>query len=95
MNKGKKASEDVPMSEESVPRPLAKSSHDIYSSLVKVPRVELFDWKHPVEVRMPGKPPETKYEPITNVQAIYINPKWRQSNIGDRLLFDDRRQPTS
>lgn len=95
MNKGKKAAvEDTPMQDESIPRPL-KTSHEIYSSLVKVPRVELFDWKHPVEVRLHGKPPETRYEPITNIQGIYINPKWRQSEVGDRLVFNDDRKPTS
>lgn len=81
--------------EQSVPRPVAqKSIHDIYSSLVKVPRVELFDWRHPVEVHPAGKAPETRFEQIKDIQAIYINPRWRQSNVGDRMLFDDKRQVT-
>ena len=75
-----KAKKDVEMR---VERPL-KSKNELYSYGVKVPRVELFDWKIRVDTLDKNKVKRTIEKPIKDIQAIYINPKWKVAKVGDR-----------
>ena len=63
----------------------AKSSNketedQIYSATHKVNRVENFDWHYNIEI---GKKQIQKE--IKDIEAIYINPKWRPSKVGEFL----------
>lgn len=56
----------------------------IFSRLVNVNRVEDFEWKFEVEeFNKKTKLFEKDQVKIENIEAIYINPRWKKSEVGD------------
>lgn len=87
--KGKAQSEEA---KQLVMRPCGKpalTKHQIFSHIIKHPCVQNFDWTITMDcMGKKGKLEQVRY-PIRDIQAIYINPKWKQSRLGQRLTFDD------
>lgn len=67
----------------------AKTEADIYSKLVTTGKVETFEWKYDEKL---WNPVTKKFEmttiPLDGIEAIYINPKWKKSKVGDFLTFN-------
>lgn len=69
--------------------PDAKTENEIYSKLVTTGKVETFDWKYEEKL---WNPQTKRFEMTTmnldGIEAIYINPKWKKSKVGDFLTFN-------
>ena len=66
---------------------------DVYSRTIKVNKVEEFDWQFTNEYLDQGKNKMIKETVnVQDIQAIYLNPKWKTSQVGDCLTFDKRKK---
>lgn len=70
-----------------------KTEAEIYSKLVTTGKVETFDWKYEEKL---WNPQTKRFEMTTinldGVEAIYINPKWKKSKVGDFLTFNQDKK---
>ena len=66
-----------------------KTDAQIYSKLITTGKVEKFDWSYEEKLWNPtkGKFDRQKIN-LEDVEAIYINPKWKKSKVGDFLTFN-------
>lgn len=65
---------------------------DVFSRTIKVKKVEEFDWQYTHEYWDGANRLKKVPVDIKDIQAIYINPKWKQSQVGDCLTFDKRKK---
>ena len=70
-----------------------KTEAQLYSKVVKVGRVENFDWKYNVKMfnETNGNQEDVEIN-IDKIEAIYINPKWKQSKVGDYLTYNKKQR---
>jgi len=70
-----------------------KTESEIYSKLITAGKVETFDWKYEEKL---WNPETKKFEMTTinlnGIEAIYINPKWKKSKVGDFLTFNQDKK---
>lgn len=78
--RGRKGKASGEAAKPQIMRPCGKpalTKHQIFSHLIKHPCVQNFDWSITMDVMgKNGKLQQVK-EPIKDIQAIYINPKWK------------------
>ena len=69
-----------------------KTEAEIYSRSIKSSNVENFDWTYEEKI-WNGKTGRFQMEKVEldKVEAIYINPKWKQSRVGEFLTFDKKK----
>ena len=61
----------------------------IYSKKIEVKNISQFNWEFEQEIWNDSiKKMEVQNVKIKNIEAIYINPKWRTSQVGEFLTFD-------
>ena len=68
---------------------------EVFSKTIKVNRVEDFNWQFTHEYRDSANRLQKETVPIQDIQCIYVNPKWQQSQVGDCLTFDKHKKKKS
>ena len=68
------------------------TENEKYSKTLKIGKVETFEWTYEDKV---WNPEINKFQMIKKniegLEAIYINPKWQKSKVGDFLTFDKKK----
>lgn len=69
-----------------------KTEAEIYSRAIKTSNVENFDWSYEEKI-WNGKTGRFQMEKVEldKIEAIYINPKWKVSKVGEFLTFNEKR----
>lgn len=65
----------------------------MFSKLVTLGKAEKFDWSYDEKIWNPDTSKfELKKINLQDIEAIYINPKWKKSKVGDFLTFNQDRK---
>lgn len=65
---------------------------EVFSKTIKVARVQDFKWEHSHDYVDSANRKVKETVLIQDIQAIYVNPKWQKSEVGDCLTFDKKKK---
>lgn len=70
-----------------------KTEAEKYSKMIKLGKVETFDWKFEEKLWDSKKGKfQMQTQKLEKIEAIYINPKWKKSQVGDFLTYGKKKK---